>query len=119
LPGAIVITLGQPARGWRVQIQPDKWRAADTEATQWIERRANELLRNRNAGVKQATFKAAFSAETTRQKDLVLPYVKDLRNVVDMDAIRAAGLTLAVDPLGGAAIRYRPIMVAVYKNTGG
>jgi phosphoglucomutase len=45
-------------------------------------------------------------AATTHREDLVGPYVEDLRNVVDMDAIRAAGLKLAVDPLGGAAVHY-------------
>ena len=46
------------------------------------------------------------SADTTHQEDFVLPYVNDLRNVVDMEAIRAAGLKLGVDPLGGAALPY-------------
>ena len=53
-------------------------------------------------------------AATTRQEDLVLPYVEDLRNVIDMEAIRAAGLKLAVDPLGGAAVHYWEPINAVY-----
>jgi phosphoglucomutase len=53
-------------------------------------------------------------AETTRQEDLLMPYVEDLRNVVDMDAIRAAGLKLAVDPLGGAAVHYWEPINSVY-----
>jgi phosphoglucomutase len=96
------------------KYNPTNGGPADTDATQWIEHRANALLRNRNAGVKRVTFKAAISAETTQQEDLVFPYVKDLRNVVDMDAIRAAGLTLAVDPLGGAAIHYWEPINAIY-----
>ena len=83
--------------------------------TQWIEERANELLRNGNASVKRMTFASALTAETTRQEDLVLPYVNDLRNVVDMEAIRAARLKLAVDPLGGAAVHYWEPINAVYK----
>ena len=74
--------------------------------TQWVENRANELLRGKNAGVKRVPFASAIAAPTTHQEDFVLPYVRDLRNVVDMDAIRAAGLKLAVDPLGGAAEPY-------------
>ena len=83
--------------------------------TQWIENRANELLRNGNAGVKRVGFATALKADTTHQEDFVLPYVNDLRNVVDMDAIRAAGLKLAVDPLGGAAVHYWEPINAIYK----
>lgn len=79
---------------------------ADTNATHWIERRANELLRNLNAGVKRVPYKAALRASTTHKEDFVLPYVRDLRNVVDVDIIRGAGLKLGVDPLGGAALHY-------------
>ncbi len=48
----------------------------------------------------------AIKAQTTHQEDFVLPYVNDLRNVIDMETIRTAGLKLAVDPLGGAAVHY-------------
>ena len=79
---------------------------ADTAVTQAIQDRANELLRARKVGVKRRTLSAAMSAATTRQEDLIAPYVEDLRNVVDMEAISAAGLHLAVDPLGGAGVHY-------------
>ena len=80
--------------------------APDTNAAHWVEARANELLRNRNSGVRRLPLMAATLAATTHQEDFVMPYVRDLRNVVDMDAIRGAGLKLAVDPLGGAARPY-------------
>ena len=83
--------------------------------TQWVEDRANELLRNGNTGVKRVGFTTALNAETTHQEDFVLPYVNDLRNVVDMEAIRAANLELAVDPLGGAAVRYCDPINSIYK----
>jgi len=79
---------------------------ADTNVTSWIEDRANELIRGDNAGVKRVPFNTALQAATTTQEDLILPYVRDLRNVIDIDAIRAAGLKLAVDPLGGASRPY-------------
>jgi phosphoglucomutase len=79
---------------------------ADTDVTNWIESRANELLRNGNAGVKRVPYNRALIASTTHYEDFVLPYVRDLGNVVDMDAIRRAGLKLGVDPLGGAALPY-------------
>jgi phosphoglucomutase len=79
---------------------------ADSNVTHWVEARANELLRDRNSDVKRLPVMAALLADTTHQEDFVLPYVRDLRNVVDMDAIRAAGLNVAVDPMGGAARPY-------------
>jgi phosphoglucomutase len=79
---------------------------ADTDATQWVERRANDLLRTGNVGVRRITYNNALIASTTHQEDFVLPYVEDLGNVVDMDVVRGAGLSLAVDPLGGAAAHY-------------
>src|SRR5262249_48647250 len=76
--------------------------------------RANELLRGGNANVNRVTFTVAINASTTHQRDFVHPYVDDLRNVIDMDAIRSAGLNLAVDPLGGAAVYYWEAVNATY-----
>ena len=79
---------------------------ADIDATGWIERRANELLEGGNTGIRRIPFERAIRVTSTHAQDFVLPYIRDLRNVVDMDAIRDARLTLAVDPLGGAAQPY-------------
>jgi phosphoglucomutase len=87
---------------------------ADTDVTRWVQDRANELLQADNNGVKRVPFEAAIKANTTHHEDFILPYVNDLRNVVDMDAIRAAGLKLGVDPLGGAAGPYWEPINAVY-----
>jgi phosphoglucomutase len=104
--GIIVTPSHNPPEDGGFKYNPTNGGPADTDVTQWIEDRANELLRNGNAGVKRVAFQVAINADTTHQEDLVLPYVNDLRNVIDMDTIRAAGLTLAVDPLGGAAVHY-------------
>src|SRR5207237_9419266 len=88
---------------------------ADVDVTGWIQNRANELLRAGNAGVKRMPCAIALRAATTHEDDLVLPYVQDLKNVVDMDAIRGAGLELGVDPLGGAARPYWEPINSVYK----
>jgi phosphoglucomutase len=104
--GIVVTPSHNPPEDGGFKYNPTNGGPADTDVTQWIEDRANELLRNGNAGVKRVAFRVAINADTSHQEDLVLPYVNDLRNVVDMDAIRAAGLTLAVDPLGGAAVHY-------------
>src|SRR4051812_16962513 len=83
---------------------------ADTDVTRGIQDRANALLRAGNADVKRVPLDRAVRASTTHAQDYVEPYVRDLRNVIDMDAIRAAKLKLAVDPLGGAAVHYwKPI----------
>jgi hypothetical protein len=88
------------------KYNPTNGGPADTDVTKWVENRANELLRASNTGVKRVPFVTASRATTTHQEDFVLPYVNDLRNVVDMEVIRGAGLKLAVDPLGGAAVHY-------------
>ena len=113
--GIVVTPSHNPPEDGGFKYNPTHGGPADTDVTQWVENRANELLRNGNTGVKRMGFEAALSADTTHQEDFVLPYVKDLRNVVDMDAIRGAGLKLAVDPLGGAAVHYWEPINAVYK----
>jgi phosphoglucomutase len=104
--GIVITPSHNPPEDGGFKYNPTNGGPADTDVTRWIEDRANKLLRTRNAEVKRITLKAAINAETTHQEDLVLPYVNDLRSVVDMDAIRGAGLKLAVDPLGGAAVHY-------------
>jgi phosphoglucomutase len=107
LAGGIVVTPSHnPPEDGGFKYNPTNGGPADTDVTRWIEHRANELLKDRNVAVKRVAFAAAINSDTTRQEDLVLPYVNDLSNVVDMDAIRGAGLKLAVDPLGGAAVHY-------------
>jgi phosphoglucomutase len=88
---------------------------ADVEVTSWVQKRANELLRGKNVDVKRTVFAAALKAGTTHQRDFVLPYVNDLRNVVDMEAIRSAGLKLGVDPLGGSSLPYWEPINSIYK----
>src|SRR5262249_54052990 len=86
-----------------------------TDVTEWVQTRANELLRLGNAGVKRVAFVTAIKAGSTHEEDFVLPYVEDLKNVIDMDAVRGAGLALAVDPLGGAAAPYWDPISSIYK----
>ena len=64
---------------------------------------------------KRVPFATAIKAATTRQEDFILPYVKDLRNVIDMEGIRAAGLKLGVDPLGGASLPYWEPINSIYE----
>jgi phosphoglucomutase len=79
---------------------------ADTDVTDLIQDRANELLRAGNKDVRRIDFKAALKASTTHEEDFVTPYVQDLSNVVDLEAIRSARVRIGVDPLGGASVAY-------------
>src|SRR2546425_996823 len=112
--GIVVTPSHNPPEDGGFKYNPTNGGPADTDVTHWVEERANELLRGGNAGVKRMPFAAAMQAVSTHQDDFILPYVNDLRHVVDMDAIRAAGLTLGVDPLGGAAAPYWEPINAVY-----
>jgi phosphoglucomutase len=112
--GIVVTPSHNPPEDGGFKYNPPNGGPADTDVTGWVERRANELLRARNAGVRRVPFAAAVKAATTHAEDLALPYVKDLRHVVDMEAIRAAGLSLAVDPLGGASRPYWEPINATY-----
>jgi phosphoglucomutase len=104
--GIVITPSHNPPEDGGFKYNPTNGGPADTDVTEWIESRANQLLREGNAGVKRVPFAAAITAESTHQEDFVLPYVRDLRNIVDIDAIRGARLKLGVDPLGGAARPY-------------
>ena len=112
--GIVVTPSHNPPEDGGFKYNPANGGPADTDVTHWVETRANELLRAGNAGVKRIPFKSAFQASSTHQEDLMLPYVRDLKNVVDVDAIRNAKLKLAVDPLGGAARAYWQFINALY-----
>src|SRR5206468_5036770 len=112
--GIVVTPSHNPPEDGGFKYNPTNGGPADTDVTRWVEDRANALLRNGNAGVKRLPFAAAMQAASTHQEDFIVPYVNDLRHVVDMDAIRAAGLTLGADPLGGAAAPYWEPINAVY-----
>jgi phosphoglucomutase len=104
--GIVVTPSHNPPEDGGIKYNPPHGGPADTDVTGWIEARANALLESRGAGVRRVPFARAITAPTTHEDDFVLPYVRDLRSVVDMDVIRDARLTLGVDPLGGAALPY-------------
>jgi len=110
--GIVVTPSHNPPEDGGFKYNPPNGGPADTDVTHWVETRANELLRARNAGVKRLPYSKALAS--TRQEDFILPYVRDLQNVVDVDAIRAANLKLGVDPLGGASLHYWEAVNSVY-----
>jgi len=103
--GIVITPSHNPPEDGGIKYNPPSGGPADTSATGWIERRANELL---TAQVRRA---GASRAATLHEHDFVGPYVEDLRNVVDLETVRAAGPRLAVDPLGGSNVAYwKPIV---------
>ncbi len=112
--GIVVTPSHNPPEDGGFKYNPTNGGPADTDVTRWVQDRANELLRAGNAGVKRVPFAKAIQSASTHQEDFVLPYVRDLKNIVDMDAIRGAHLKLGVDPLGGAARPYWEPINSVY-----
>ncbi len=104
--GIVITPSHNPPADGGFKYNPPHGGPADSDVTSWIEDRANALLENGNKNVRRIPFPRALSSSTTHQVDFVSPYVTDLAAVIDMDAIRAAGLKLGVDPLGGAAVHY-------------
>jgi len=115
--GIVVTPSHNPPEDGGFKYNPPNGGPADSAVTKWIEERANALLAAGNAGVARVPYAAARSAPTTLAEDFMAPYVADLASVVDMDAIRAAGLRLAVDPLGGAGVKYWEPIAARYGLT--
>ena len=112
--GIVITPSHNPPEDGGFKYNPTNGGPADTDVTAWVQDRANDLLRAGLAGVRRLPLASALAASTTHQEDFVVSYVRDLQNVVDMDAIRSAGLALGVDPLGGAAAPYWEPINALY-----
>jgi phosphoglucomutase len=112
--GIVVTPSHNPPTDGGFKYNPPNGGPADTDVTDWIQNRANELLRGGNKGVQRIDFGAALKAPTTHVQDYVTAYVEDLANVIDMESIRSAGVKIGVDPLGGAAVGYWQPVVERY-----
>ncbi|QGQ18170.1 alpha-D-glucose phosphate-specific phosphoglucomutase [Cellulomonas sp. JZ18] len=104
--GIVVTPSHNPPRDGGFKYNPPHGGPAGSEATGWIADRANEILRSGWRNVPRVGVEQALAAETTRKHDYLSSYVDDLANVIDLDAIRAAGVRIGADPLGGASVEY-------------
>ncbi len=113
--GIVVSPSHNPPSDGGIKYNPPHGGPADTDTTRWIEARANELLAGGNQDVRRRDRGHGLHAPTTHLTDFVLPYVRDLRAAIDMEAIRGAGLRIGVDPLGGASLAYWAPIADEYK----
>ncbi len=112
--GIVVTPSHNPPEDGGIKYNPPHGGPADTNATSWIEKRANELL-GKLSEVKRVPYEQALKAGHVREYDYVTPYVEDLKNVVDLDVVRSANPKLGVDPLGGSNVAYWAPIAERYK----
>jgi len=113
--GVVVTPSHNPPEDGGFKYNPPNGGPADTDVTAVIEKAANALLEGGLNGVKRIPYARALKAANVHRRDYVTPYVEDLAHVVDMEAIRSAGVKLGIDPLGGAAVHYWQPIIERYK----
>ena len=104
--GIIITPSHNPPSDGGFKYNPPSGGPAEPEITKWIQERANALLAVKNQGVQRMTYETALRSPTTHIHDYITPYVADLENIIDIEAIRSAGLRIGADPLGGSNIAY-------------
>lgn len=108
--GLVMTPSHNPPESGGFKYNPPTGGPADVGVTKWIETKANELLAADLQGLARMSFATALKAPTTHRHDYLNAYVSDLVNVIDLDAVRGAGLKIGVDPLGGAGVAYWPLI---------
>jgi len=104
--GIVITPSHNPPHDGGFKYNPPNGGPAESAVTAWIEARANEFLESGLLGLKRIPFEKALRAPTTHRHDYLNAYITDLANVLDMDAIRGAKISMGVDPLGGAGVHY-------------
>ncbi len=113
--GVVITPSHNPPEDGGFKYNPPTGGPADTETTKIIEDRANEMLKNGLYGIKKMSYERALRSDLTKEYDYITPYVEDLKNIIDMEAIAGEGLRIGADPLGGAAINFWGPIAEKYK----
>lgn len=113
--GVVLTPSHNPPGDGGIKYNPPEGGPADTSVTGWIQERANTYLAEDLSGVRRTTFEKAMRSDRVHKMDLVMPYVKGLIEVLDMEAIRASKAKIGIDPMGGSAVEYWPVIADHYK----
>lgn len=112
--GVVITPSHNPPEDGGFKYNPPHGGPAEGDITKWVEDRANQILENGSADVKVMPYAAAIASDFVQEHDYVTPYVNDLGNVLDMEAIRKSGIKIGVDPLGGAGVAYWDVIAKTY-----
>ncbi len=112
--GVVITPSHNPPSNGGIKYNPPNGGPADTDTTAWIANRANELIANIFDGLKVYSYEDALQSETIEKHDYITPYVADLANVIDMDAISKSGIKICADALGGSGLRYWAVISEKY-----
>ncbi|WP_375769139.1 phosphoglucomutase (alpha-D-glucose-1,6-bisphosphate-dependent) [Archangium gephyra] len=112
--GIVITPSHNPPEDGGIKYNPPNGGPADTGITGQVEKRANELLGADNAGVQRIPYERARTSSTVKTYDFITPYVEDLGNVVDLEVVRGAKLSIGADPLGGSNLAYWEPIAARY-----
>jgi phosphoglucomutase len=104
--GVVITPSHNPPKDGGFKYNPPHGGPADVDVTKWIEDKANELMRGKGKGIKGLPYEKARQAATTHEQDFISPFVDALSQVVDMDAIKAHGIRIGADPMGGAGVHF-------------
>jgi phosphoglucomutase len=116
--GIVISPSHNPPDEGGFKYNPANGGPADQDVTGWIQKAANEFLVNKLRGIKRVPYERAREAACIHAYDYITPYVADLGNIVDLEAVRTAGIRIGIDPMGGAAVQYWQPIIARYKLAG-